>query len=247
VKIEAWTEEINKDRVNLFVNVADTGIGISESNKAKVFESFTQDDIASTRKYGGTGLGLAICKKLVELQGGKIKVESTLGKGSTFSFFIPYQTSSKIDFLKKNKEIVNTLDTEKLKGIRALVVEDNQLNQKILVTILKKWGIQTEIATNGEDAIKFVKEKPFDIVMMDLFMPNMNGFEASKRIRALSSKSSEIPIVAITASNLNEITDEAREAGIYYQIGKPFRVHDLHAIICAALELNTAEILDTAS
>ncbi|MEM8525676.1 MAG: ATP-binding protein [Bacteroidota bacterium] len=244
VKVEAWTEQINKREVKLFVSVADTGIGISESNKAKVFESFTQDDVASTRKYGGTGLGLAICKRLVELQGGEIEVESKLGKGSIFSFFIPYQTASKIDFLKASKEIVNTLDVTKLQGKKALVVEDNPLNQKILVTILKKWGIQVAIATNGEDAIYAVDEGDFDIVMMDLFMPNMNGFEASKRIRSLSSESAKVPIVAITASNLNEITDEAREAGIYYQIGKPFKINDLHAIVCAALNLSTVEVLN---
>jgi len=246
VQIEAWTEEINKKEVKLLVNVIDTGIGISENNTIKVFESFTQDNVASTRKYGGTGLGLAICKRLVEIQGGKIKVESTLGKGSTFSFFIPYKTASKIDYLKESKVIASSIDVENLKGVRALVVEDNKLNQKILVTILQKWDIKVEVAATGEDAVNLVNQEKFDIVMMDLFMPNMNGFEASKKIRALSSNTANIPIVAITASNLNDITDEARAAGIYYQIGKPFKVNDLHAVICAALNLTPVEVLDVA-
>lgn len=246
VKVEVWTEEMNNKKVKLFVNVIDTGIGISEKNKTKVFESFTQDHVASTRKYGGTGLGLAICKRLVETQGGEISVESTLGKGSTFSFFIPYEISSKIDYLKESKKIASKIDIETLKGVKALVVEDNKLNQKILVTILKKWGIEVEIATTGEKAVSLVDQQHFDIVMMDLFMPNMNGFEASKKIRTLSSNNANVPIVAITASNLNEITDEARAAGIYYQIGKPFKVNDLHAVICAALDRSKAEVLDIA-
>ncbi|MEM9847607.1 MAG: ATP-binding protein, partial [Bacteroidota bacterium] len=242
IAIVAYTDEIEEETVELHVSIRDTGIGISEDSKARIFESFTQNDDSSTRKYGGTGLGLAICKELVEIQGGSIAVQSELGKGSTFSFHIPYRIASKENAAANYSDQVMPLNVNVLKGLRVLIVEDNVLNQRILSTILEKWGAEIVVTSDGESGVQLVETEDFDIVMMDLYMPNMNGFEASRKIRALPSNRAHIPIIAITASNLNEIGEAAQAAGIYYQIGKPFKINNLYAIICEALELTSTAI-----
>ncbi|WP_395058627.1 ATP-binding protein, partial [Flavobacterium sp.] len=182
----------NEDNVTVKFSVADTGIGIKDTKIEKVFENFQQATSETSRLFGGTGLGLAIVKQLVEGQKGTIEVESEIDKGSTFSFIL--------DFKKTNAEAV--LEPEiielnsEVKDIKILVVEDMELNQLLMKTLLDDFGFECEIASNGKIAVDKLKEKNFDIVLMDLQMPEMNGFEATEYIR--KTLKSNVPIIALT-------------------------------------------------
>lgn len=242
ISVKVWEKTIDENKIHLHVSVNDTGIGISEENQFKIFESFTQNDNTRTRKYGGTGLGLAICKELVEIQGGKIWVKSQLGEGSAFNFYLPYRISSEKEIALQQEYLTKPKDSL-LEGLKILIVEDNILNQRILSTVLKKWKIEVFITSNGADAVQLVSSENFDLVLMDLYMPNMNGFEATKKIRVLDNDhKANVPVVAITASNLNEISQEIQEAGIHYQIGKPFKIDELYHVIYEASQLNVSDV-----
>jgi CheY-like chemotaxis protein len=181
------------DKVILKFAVTDTGIGISEEKIGTIFENFQQASSGTSRLYGGTGLGLAIVKQLIEPQSGTIRVNSTIHKGSTFSFTLPFQkTNSNVELENELTEI----DSE-MKNIKVLVVEDIALNQLLMKTLLDDFGFELDIAENGKIAIEKLKEKDYDIILMDLQMPEMNGFEATKYIR--NTMHSTIPIIALTA------------------------------------------------
>ena len=169
------------DNVNIEFVVKDTGIGIASEKIEHIFENFQQATTETSRLYGGTGLGLAIAKQLVESQGGTINVISKLDEGSTFSFILPYR--------KTNAEAESDLETveliDEVKDIKVLVVEDIALNQLLMKTLLDDFGFEHDIAGNGKIAINMLQDKSYDIVLMDLQMPEMNGFEAAKYIRSI--------------------------------------------------------------
>jgi len=219
-----------KNKYVLQFEVSDTGIGIPEDKLKTIFESFSQADASVTRKYGGTGLGLTIVKQLVELQGGSISVRSTLKKGSTFSVLLPYQKSS-LQQLSKN-DFTNGRQAKKvLSGLRVLLVEDNDINRLYAVSILKNWSCLVETAENGVVAVEKVKKELFDVVLMDVQMPVMDGFEATKNIRALAKSKNQIPIIALTANATQKDTEKCLGAGMDECISKPFTPDDLFNIL----------------
>lgn len=206
----------NKEKVTIKFSITDTGIGIKDTKIEKVFENFQQATSVTSRIFGGTGLGLAIVKQLVEGQKGIIEVESKFGVGSTFSFIL--------DFKKTNAEAVlepEILDsnTTDVKDIKILVVEDMELNQLLMKTLLDDFGFECEIAANGKIAIERLKEKTFDIILMDLQMPEMNGFEATEHIRKNMKLS--LPIVALTADVTTVDVAKCKEVGMNDYISKP--------------------------
>lgn len=202
--------------VELEVVVKDEGIGISAEQIPKLFDMFSQADSSTTRKFGGTGLGLAICKRLCEIMKGSIRAESIYGKGSTFIVSLPFEiTENRI-----NGNITEKINTESLffKDVHALIVEDVEINQEIIILMLKKFGIDAEIACDGKQAVDLAKEKSFDIIFMDIQMPIMDGFEATLEIRKFNDY---IPIIAMTANALKSDIKKSYEVGMNGHISKP--------------------------
>ena len=205
----------NEDKVTIKFSVADTGIGIANTKIEKVFENFQQATSGTSRLFGGTGLGLAIVKQLVEGQKGKIEVESEVNKGSTFSFILDFKKTN-IDAVLEPEIIELNSD---VKNIKILVVEDMELNQLLMKTLLDDFGFECEIAPNGKIAVDKLKEKNFDIILMDLQMPEMNGFEATEYIR--KTMKSNIPIIALTADVTTIDVQKCKEVGMNDYISKP--------------------------
>lgn len=217
------------DQVIVKFSVIDSGIGIAKDKLDYIFDMFTQETSSTTRKFGGTGLGLAICKKLIELQGGNITVESETGKGSVFSFAIPFAIGK--DIAEHNakddhkQQVVATM-----KNVRILLVEDNEFNQMVAVDTLERAieGAKVTVAGNGKIAIDMLLNNTFDIVLMDIQMPEMDGHEATKNIRSNSDeKINSIPIIAMTASVIKAEVDKCFESGMNEFVGKPFSVGEL--------------------
>ncbi|MNK06414.1 Autoinducer 2 sensor kinase/phosphatase LuxQ [compost metagenome] len=207
-------------------SVIDTGIGISEENIKTIFHSFEQVENVHTRIYGGTGLGLSIVKKLAELKGGELDVKSELGKGSTFSFTKWYKTVEKEEKIetKKTPEKLPTLD-----GLRILVAEDNSINVFLIVKILNDWKVQSTVVTNGAAALEALEKDNFDLILMDTYMPVMNGLEAIQKIREghIPGKES-VPIISFSAGVLDSDKETAKRVGADDIIGKPFKIGSLH-------------------
>lgn len=210
---------ITPDEVPLYFEVEDTGIGIPEDKTEIIFDMFSQADTNTTRRFGGTGLGLAITKKLVELQGGSIGVRSRLGEGSTFFFNLTFKNVA-----EGAGEIEKPADfLESLEGIRILLVEDNKINQMIAQKFLTRWGASIEIAENGLQAVEKIQSKNFDIVLMDLQMPELDGYQATQQIRKMEDDYfKKIPIIALTASTLAEVKESLEKFGLNDMITKPF-------------------------
>jgi len=203
------------EKVNIEFSVTDTGIGIPESKIVSIFDNFQQASSGTSRLYGGTGLGLAIVKQLVEQQGGSIKVVSKVDEGSTFSFTLSFQkTNAKVGI----ETVIEELDTE-MKDIKVLVVEDIPLNQLLMKTLLDDFGFERDIAGNGKIAIEKLQAKSFDIILMDLQMPEMNGFEATDYIR--NKMHSNIPIIALTADVTTVDLAKCKAVGMNDYIAKP--------------------------
>jgi len=205
----------NENNVSIEFLVKDTGIGITEEKKGKIFENFQQASSGTTRLYGGTGLGLAIVKQLVEAQGGSISITSKIDVGSTFGFIL--------NFPKTKAEAELELGTMELdpdiKNIKVLVVEDIALNQLLMKTLLDDFGFERDIADNGKIAIEKLKANTYDIILMDLQMPEMNGFEATDYIR--HTMNSDIPIIALTADVTTVDLEKCRFVGMNDYISKP--------------------------
>jgi PAS domain S-box-containing protein len=208
--------------------VHDTGIGIAAENISKVFENFKQANVKITRKFGGTGLGLTIVKQLVELQGGSINVESLKGKGSTFSIVLPFKDSGVLQTEVSIKENSEQLISNKLKATNILVVEDNSMNQQLIIKILELWGCPFEIASDGFIALEKTKEKKYDIILMDIHMPDMDGCETTVKIREdPQNKNQESIIIALTAAALLDEKNRALESGMNDFLTKPFSLQQL--------------------
>jgi CheY-like chemotaxis protein len=201
--------------------VQDTGIGIPSEKQAQIFEPFRQADGSTTRKYGGTGLGLAISRKMVELMGGSMGVESEVGKGSCFWFELTLPASDPPAHVRLEQE-ARASEPTALTGLRVLVAEDNYVNQKVIRRTLEKWGVAVEIAENGQEALEWLARAPFHLVLMDCQMPLMDGYEATRRIRAYEApRGLHIPIIALTANALEGDREKCIECGMDDYLSKP--------------------------
>lgn len=221
VEVSVSLLKIKKEYDKILFEVKDTGEGISKKNKNEIFESFSQIKPVLTRNQGGTGLGLAIVKKIVELHQSKIKLKSTIGKGSVFYFTLKMNRvlASNIVLKEQGKEV-------DLKGKKVLIVEDTLINATLLMKILSKWDMLPEHVINGKQAIKIVKEKIFDFILMDIHMPKMNGFEVANLIKTTSNLNNSTPILALTADTM--LTAENYETSSFNGfLWKPFEVEKL--------------------
>jgi PAS domain S-box-containing protein len=209
----------------LHFEVMDTGIGIPPEKQAMIFEAFTQGDSSMTREYGGTGLGLAISRQLVQLLGGRIWLESEVGKGSTFHF------TAQFELKKKSVPAAPQAGLAESRSLRVLVAEDNALNQKLAVSLLEKRGHTAVVAANGKEVLRaFAGSQKFDAILMDVQMPVMNGLEATAAIREQERLSGHhIPIVAMTADTMKGDRERCREAGMDAFVSKPVRELELFA------------------
>jgi PAS domain S-box-containing protein len=220
------------EKVTVKFSVADTGIGISKDKMGKIFENFQQATSETAKLYGGTGLGLAIAKQLVESQGGTITVKSKPGNGSAFDFILPFQkTTAEIISGKEIKELPVDFGT-----VKVLVVEDIALNQLLMKTLLDDIGFEHDIAGNGKIAIQKLQKKPYDIILMDLHMPLMNGFEATEFIR--NKMNSQIPIIALTADVTTADLKKCKAAGMNDYLAKPLDERKLYRTIIDLVKPN---------
>ncbi|KDE41228.1 Sensory box histidine kinase/response regulator [Nitrincola lacisaponensis] len=227
--------------------VEDTGIGMAPEILDKLFIPFSQADLSITRRYGGTGLGLVICKRIIELMQGEIRVESEPGQGSRFYFEVPVRVAEKTDTDEPASDPVVDLAVDRvtpsdatpvavtaspvvssgMPASRILLVEDNKVNQMVAVGLLKKLGYSCVIANHGEEALEQLQHSHFDLVLMDMQMPVMDGITAARRIRALDTAISEVPIVAVTANVMPEDRQKCFDAGMNDFLSKPFNKEDL--------------------
>ncbi len=215
-------KETNQN-IALHFEIEDSGEGISKKKQKNIFQNFTQGSVAINRKFGGTGLGLSIVKNLLDLLNSKITLESTLGKGSKFSFDIEYNLSQLSAEEKNPHNIIYDVDYVALENRKILVVEDNKINQMITRKILEKNKMICDVADNGEIAVEKVRTGHFDLVLMDIHMPGISGIEATEQIRLFNK---EIPILALTAVTIDENIDSFHEAGLNDIIPKPYKVEE---------------------
>ncbi|MEO5378241.1 MAG: ATP-binding protein [Magnetococcus sp. DMHC-6] len=240
-EVELQVERVRTEEQRVWVrfSVRDTGIGITEEQRTRLFCSFSQADASTTRKYGGTGLGLAISQRLVEQMGGEIQLVSVPGQGSTFSFILALRVemsgelSLQLPFGQQgfisDKEPVGRLMG--VMGAQVLLVEDDQINQEVAVEILARAGVVVTVAESGEEALHFLEEKSFDLVLMDLQMPGMDGIETVRRIRANPRFHTFPPIIALTASALVGDREKSLAVGMQDHLGKPIDPQALYTAL----------------
>jgi PAS domain S-box-containing protein len=226
VKVECYLFKKNSTQQTVCISVKDTGIGIEQEYIDKLFQKFSQEDKSVARMYGGTGLGMSICKELITLMNGTISVESQKGKGTEISICIPFSIGGDNDIpVKEEKKKDSTI----LKGRKILLVEDNEMNRLLVNIILKHYGTVVTEAFNGVEAIKAMQHNQYDIVLMDMQMPLMDGLEATRIIR--KELNNTIPIIALTANAIKGENEKCIEAGMNDFISKPFAEEDLIAIM----------------
>ncbi|MCD0471165.1 ATP-binding protein [Flavobacterium sp. JAS] len=214
-----------EETATVYFEIVDTGIGIPEDKLQTVFESFSQGSIEVNRKYGGTGLGLTIVKKLIELLGGEIKLKSEVGKGSTFTFKLNFKINNEpLEIVEEAKPY----NDKQLKHKSILLIEDNKINQMITRKMLENKAISCEILDNGEDAVELLKVKRFDMILMDVHLPGINGTTATQQIREFDKTT---PIIALTAISLDENRDMLLSFGMNDVITKPFVPDEFYSII----------------
>ena len=229
--IDINIEKTSTDKIRF--NIKDTGIGIKKEAQERLFKPFSQADGSTSREYGGTGLGLAISKQLVEMMNGKIWLESVYTKGSTFIFEVEleeltYCSIEKEKLLVEKEELKNIENIEKLKEITILLAEDDFINQEIILGLLEETNIKIDIAENGEEAIKLHKQNSYALILMDIQMPILDGYEATKEIRKIDKN---IPIYAITASAMKEDIQKTLESGMNGYLHKPIDVSKLFKVL----------------
>jgi PAS domain S-box-containing protein len=223
----------SKDQNEVIFSITDSGIGISQDNQAHLFDKFTQADSSTTRMFGGTGLGLSICKQLCELMGGKIWLESTLNKGSTFSFSLPLAKTQQ-EQTSLNSSNQTELNTSTSEAIPVLLVEDNLINQEVAKDLLSDLGFVVEIANNGQEALDHLsKEQSHQMILMDCQMPILDGYETTKAIRSgkVGSRYQSIPIIAMTANAMSGDREKCLASGMDDYITKPLD----HSVVQAVL------------
>ena len=240
VALEIRAELLENDKLRLYCEVNDTGIGMNAKQLASVFDPFVQADSSTARKFGGTGLGLSITKAMIDLMNGEISAKSKPGAGSTFSFFVElsqYHGEEPVSFPEQNAYLTKSYD-----GYHLLVVEDNEINQEIAKAFLTDMGFAVDIANNGEEAVAAFLQKTYDLIFMDIRMPVMDGLTATKKIRKLEKKKKETepgalrtPIVAMTANTMQEDRKASESAGMDSHISKPIDVKEVRQVLYSLL------------
>ncbi|WP_282050838.1 ATP-binding protein [Maribacter aquivivus] len=241
IKLEVFTKEQINNECLIEFSVADTGIGISSEKIKTIFNSYTQAENDTSKKYGGTGLGLTITKEIIDKLNGEIEIDSTIDSGTTVRFRMPYaignattapHKSLKKDTKKKNSGL--------LAGTEILIFEDNEMNQHLIVEQLTKWGCKVHVDVDLDKGLYLLSSRKIDLILMDLKMPNQNGFEVSKEIRNhKNSKVNSVPIIAFSADFTEQDSKECKEIGINDFLLKPYTLDDLMATIVKNKKLNT--------
>ncbi len=239
VIIDVTSKSKADNQLRLKFHVIDTGIGIPEEKQQQIFEDFEQADTSTTRKYGGTGLGLSISRKLIEMMGGKLKVQSIVGKGSTFSFELNFRRGSHLDL--QDSKIGQEYNIKKLKlsDKSILIVEDQEFNLLIVRQILEPYGCRIDNAFNGKEAIKKFTDNNYDLILMDIQMPVMDGIETTRFIRDhMPYPKSGIPIIALTAHAIKGDREKYLNLGMNNYLSKPFQARELILTIAQELKLD---------
>ncbi|WLE96511.1 MAG: ATP-binding protein [Candidatus Electrothrix communis] len=219
--------------VTLHFCVSDTGIGMTPEQQGRLFQFFSQVEDSTTRKYGGSGLGLMICKRLVEMMGGTIWVDSVFGQGSCFHFILPMETGDAVAV--NRKELAEIPHIDRLKGAKILLVEDSEINKEIALILLERRGMQVTAVSNGKEALQALSSAHFDGVLMDIHMPVMDGYTACRAIRSqLAYK--DLPIIALTADVMAEDKEKTRSVGMNGHVGKPFREEEILAVMAELIK-----------
>jgi CheY-like chemotaxis protein len=211
------------------IAISDTGIGIPADRLPDLFSRFTQADSSTTRRYGGTGLGLAICRQLAELMGGQVTAESCVGHGSTFrlELNLPLAAPSAV----VDVAAAAAPEVAVLNGLRVLLAEDNVFNQKVAQMTLNRLGCRLDTVANGTEAVRMMREFPYDLVLMDCQMPEMDGYAATGLIRQLEGPAAAVPIIAMTAHAMPGDRDRCLASGMDDYLSKPVRADDLRDVL----------------
>ncbi len=223
VTIRVDLDETSTDDIMVRFEVSDTGIGIPEGGQAQLFNRFTQVDASVERRHGGTGLGLAICGQLCAIMGGTISLNSEPGRGSTFAFTVPL--GRPFDLCDETGSARPDVEADSASNfgrrLRILLAEDNHVNQMVIIAMLKGAGHTVDVASNGIEAVEAVNSRPYDVVLMDIHMPEMDGVNAMKRIRAHGGDNAKVPIIAITANAMKGDHEKYVAAGMDDYVSKP--------------------------
>lgn len=234
IQVSVRVKERQNEKVNLLFTVKDSGIGISKLKQKLIFMDFTQEYDSSTRKYGGAGLGLTISKHFVELMGGSIYVKSEKGEGSEFIFSVNLAEN------KPKSSTSETLDSGINKKLHILIAEDNLLNAQVIVAFLNRLGHTSKVASNGLEALQVLSEETFDAVLMDIEMPEMDGLDATRAIRAGEQNvmDPKIPVVALTAHALRDYEEKSYDAGMNNYLTKPVDINQLSDVLQSVSQIN---------
>ena len=244
------TQKTQKTQKILQFAIHDSGIGMSTTQIAKLFSPFTQADGSTTRKYGGTGLGLVISKRLITMLGGTIRAESIIGQGSSFIFTVILGLGQKDDSIVQNRDkgqgqwAITPL--QHLRGAHILLVEDNEINQQVAQELLEAAGLQVVIANNGQDGLAMANTRHFDAILMDMQMPILDGYQASKKLRQ-NPAFDQLPIIAMTADAMKEDRDRCFKAGVNDYVAKPIDPKHLFATLCKWIKPNVNASMSPAS
>jgi PAS domain S-box-containing protein len=238
VELKCFPMESSEEEIKVRMDIIDTGPGIPEGKIDTIFDQFRQADSAASKIYGGTGLGLTISKRLTELQGGKISVKSKEGLGTRFTLILSYRPGNENDFVPDESHAVVS---DALRNLSVLLVDDDSVNRLLGKIILEDFGCQVDIAVDGREAMEKVDMHKFDIILLDILMPEFNGYEVADYIRN-KKKDKEVKIIAVTAAVLKEDINKFKRSGIDDYLIKPFREINLYNIICKTLNINKQPI-----
>jgi PAS domain S-box-containing protein len=231
IALDVWVGPDGGERLR--TTIEDTGVGVPAEARARLFQKFNQADASTTRRYGGTGLGLSICKELVEAQDGQIGVESAPGAGSRFWFDLPM---ARAEAIERSAPMPTAVRLRGPASLRILAADDNPTNQMVLQALLAELGAEVAFVANGAEAVQAVASQDFDIVLMDVQMPVMDGMAAARAIRALEGRRARTPIIAVTADAMAEQVAACVAAGMDGHVAKPLRLEELFAVIQQALD-----------
>jgi CheY-like chemotaxis protein len=237
VNIEIGARLLDDEQVELVASVRDTGIGIAADALPGLFERFKQADNGIARRYGGSGLGLAISRGLIDLMGGRIDVETEPGRGSTFRVNVSLRRGQSLNVASADTTFDGAADMVAAGGLHVLVAEDNEVNQHVVRAMLTNLGYSCEMACDGLEVVSKVTAGRFDLILMDIQMPNLDGLAATRRIRALGGIVAHIPIIALTANAMVEDKQAYIEAGMNEHVSKPIEIGKLALAITRVLSL----------